>query len=81
MDVHDLRVAVEATGSYFFDKETMKHFGDTLSNYRVAAKPVLVETWSGEYLCWALHRKRPVKMGLQSIAYFDCSNFQRVHAK
>lgn len=78
MDVRELRLAVEARGSKFFDKDAMKCFGDTFSNYYVAAKPMLVEAASGSTMCWLLKRRRPVKMGLQSTAYFACDDFRRV---
>lgn len=48
--------------SHFFSKETLKFFGDTMSNYatRPLSKKVIV-----------LERKKPVKNGNQSDAYFD----------
>ena len=53
--------------SHYFDAETMRHFGDTMANYGVRT--------SGAY--WELYRKKPVKDGLQTSAYFDKTTFQR----
>ena len=72
MTKSELRAAVKATGSHYFDRETMKFFGDTMANYAVSSKPVEVETHTrGKVLCWELRRKRPVKHGLTASAYFD----------
>jgi len=58
----------------------MRFFGDTMRNYGVASKPVTVATHGGEQVeCWELYRRRPVKHGLQSPAYFATSDFRRVH--
>lgn len=53
-----------------------------MSNYGVRSNPVEVETWSqGTVLCWELYRKRPVKAGLQSSAYFAVDDYRLIHAK
>lgn len=54
--------------SHFFDRKTMQFFGDTMRNYGVTRHA------SG---CWELYRKRPVKYGLQSSAYFDPETFEQ----
>ena len=70
---------VTATGSLFFTRETMKHFGDTMRNYYVPVRPVPVSTFDGTtVMCWALQRRRPVKMGLYSTAYFAVDDSRRV---
>lgn len=80
MTPSDLKYHVTETGSSFFDRSSMKFFGDTMSNYGVRAKPVKVTTHSGEAReCWELYRKRAVKHGLRSASYFDCKTFERVH--
>jgi hypothetical protein len=81
--------------SYFFDRKSMKFFGDTMRNY--GARLVTItsrEVIEGESaifgeprqnvkktitVCWELYRKRPVKNGLQSSAYFDKNTFARIH--
>lgn len=40
MKPSELKSKVEATGSNFFDRKTMKAFGDTMANYGVRAQPV-----------------------------------------
>jgi hypothetical protein len=57
--------------THFFDRKTMKFFGDTMKNYGVVP--------CGE--CWELYRKRPVKNGLKDSAYFDKRDFRRVFCK
>jgi hypothetical protein len=70
-----LRYHVENTGSHFFDRTSMRFFGDTMANYYVPKKPVQV----GGVNCWALQRVHPVKGGLSGTTYFDCKTFNRVH--
>ena len=58
--------------SHFFDRKTMKFFGDTMRNYWVR------KTEIEGVAVWELFRKRPVKHGLQSSAFFRVSDFQQV---
>ena len=65
MTPSQLKHFVEETGSYFFTRDSMKFFGDTMRNYGVRSKPVQVVTVSGDIVeCWELYRRRPVKNGL-----------------
>ena len=67
--------------SHFFDSKTMRFFGDSMSNYRVSG-PVMVDTWSrGHVECWALERKRAVKNGLKTAAYFSTADFEQIQSK
>ena len=67
---------------YYFDRDSMKFFGDTMSNYYVPAATVEIETWSGEkHTCYELQRRRPVKHGLTKSAYFDVETFDVVLSK
>jgi hypothetical protein len=76
-----LKELVSATGSYFFTRSSMKFFGDTMHNYAVSSKPVTVTTPSGETVTvWELRRKRAVKHGLCSSAYFAIDDYRRVLA-
>lgn len=54
--------------SNFFARDTMKFFGDTLSNYRVVNHGKLYE----------LQRKNPVKNGLKGSAYFTVDTLSLV---
>ena len=62
---------------FFFDRSSMKFFGDTMSNFGVRSSEF--ENWQGEIIqCWELYRRRPVKHGLQSSHYFDKATFKQV---
>lgn len=69
MPPSQLKYKVQETGSYFFDRSSMKFFGDRMSNYGVRS--------AGEN--WELYRKRAVKHGLQSSSYFNKTTFKKVH--
>jgi len=56
--------------SFYFTRESMKFFGDTMKNYGVRSH--CANTWE-------LYRKEPVKNGLNSSTYFDKSNFKKVN--
>lgn len=58
----------------FFCRGNMKFFGDTMKNYGVRAK-VISTRRNPETKVWELYRKRPVKRGMQTSAYFDVSDF------
>jgi hypothetical protein len=75
MTKSELRQRVMETGSHFFDRSTMRFFGDTMANYGVLKNPVDINGVQ----CWVLYRRKPVKHGLCSSAYFDCQTFKRVH--
>ena len=64
-------------GSNFFSHQAMKCFGDTMSNF--GCRSATVKTRDGAQVeCWELWRKRPVKHGFASSAYFDKASFERV---
>jgi hypothetical protein len=82
MNKKELKDKIEATGSYFFTRNTMKFFGDTMKNYGVRTKSVKVETYTqGLVDCWELYRIHPVRHGLQDSAYFHKETFERIHSK
>jgi hypothetical protein len=56
-------------GSYFFSRDTMRFFGDTMRNYGVKDKGTYFE----------LYRKSPVKHGMRQSAYFDKLLFKRIN--
>ena len=58
--------------SHFFDRKTMKFFGDTMRNYRVRKTEIEgVDVWE-------LYRKKPAKHGLKSSAFFRATDFKQV---
>lgn len=75
----DLKYAVENSGQepHFFTRDSMKFFGDTMRNYGIK-KPTEIQTLSGPVLAFELYRRKPVKHGLDSSAYFCASTFRRV---
>lgn len=67
--------------SQFFARESMRFFGDTMTNYGVRAVQVRVNRHSPKTIDgFELYRKRPVKHGLQSSAYFSAHTFARVYS-
>ena len=61
--------------SHFFDRKTMQFFGDTMRNYGVRKAEI------EGVAVWELYRKRPVRHGLKSSAFFRTTDFQQVFEK
>ncbi len=58
-------------GGFFFSRETMKHWGDSMPNYGVRSCQ-FIDSYGKPHDGWELYRKRPVgSEGLTSSAYFD----------
>lgn len=55
--------------SFYFERKTMRFFGDTMKNYGVRAFPDFYE----------LYRKQPVKHGLKNSAFFDKTTFKKLY--
>ena len=67
---------------HYFDRKSMQFFGDTMSNYYVPAKTVMINSWSGDVIeFYELQRKRAVKEGLNKSAYFCIKTFTPVNGK
>ena len=82
MTVADLKAKVDALGSPFFSRNSMRFSGDTIGNYGVRPKPVYVSDLAGDVIpVWELYRRRPVKHGLQEPAYFCTETFHRRHGE
>jgi hypothetical protein len=69
-------------GGYFFDRATMRFFGDTMRNFGVRDGGT-IQTVSGkgieEIEVWELYRKRPVVCGLHGfVRYFRKDNGKEV---
>ena len=62
-------------GGHFFDRETMRFFGDTMSNYGVRNVKVFDKypdiNDAEPFEALELYRRRPVKHGLTSSKYFE----------
>lgn len=91
MTPSELKYHVENAGheSHYFARRSMKFSGDTMRNYGVRSATVHTAydaqgNYTGNHTegvpveCWELYRKRPVKHGLQSSAYFAKETFMRV---
>lgn len=70
MTPSDLKYHVEQTGSHFFERSSMKFFGDEMHNYGVRD--------AGDK--WELYRKHAVLHGLKSSAFFDKITFAKVQS-
>ena len=80
MNKTELKNNVESNGSHFFERSSMRFFGDTMANYYTPKNPVQVKCNDGNFVqCWELQRRKPVKHGLCESAYFSCVDFSRVH--
>lgn len=79
MTPSELKRQVEAAGHerYFFTRDTMKFFGDTMRNYGVT-ETVIINSTGNLVDCWELYRKRPVKHGMIDSAYFCKETFKRI---
>ena len=76
MTKSELKERVMATESHFFDRDTMKFFGDTMANYGV--RETKIDTYREESVeVYELYRRKPVKYGLQSSHYFDKKTFKK----
>lgn len=81
MTPSQLKAAVQETrtDSHYFDRDSMKFFGDTMGNYGVRSATINVR--DGSFIeCWELYRKRPVKNGLQKSTYFDKTTYKQLFA-
>ena len=70
MTASELRYLYERTNpdGLFFSRENMRWAGDTMRNYGVRRVSIMVDGVPTPGYC--LHRKRPVKHGLQTSAFF-----------
>jgi len=70
MTSSELKYKYEANNphGFFFTRETMRFFGDTMRNYGVVTHKDSYE----------LHRKTPVKHGNNNSAFFTKNNFKLI---
>jgi hypothetical protein len=74
MTPYELESETAETSPYFFTPNNMKFAGDTMSNY--GCRSTTIPGHEGPV--WELYRKRPVKCGLKTSAYFDTATFRQV---
>lgn len=87
MTPSELKYQIESRNpnSHFFSRANMRFAGDRMSNYGVRTATIQCHDYdeagnwkSGATVtveAWELYRKRPVKAGLQSSAYFNRETF------
>lgn len=80
MNASELKAAIVAAGheSHFFDRATMRTFGDTMRNYGVRDAGTITRACGETCGAWELYRRHPVKHGMQNSAYFDKATLRRV---
>lgn len=91
MTPSELKYRVEKAGHdrFFFTRDTMRFFGDTMANYGVRSTTVTIDEWvndkpTGRVItveAWELWRKRPVKHGMRDSTFFDKTTYARVFPK
>ena len=64
--------------SHYFDRKTMRFFGDTMRNYGVRKTAIVGHYDPLPVEVWELYRKRPVNHGVKSSAFFRVSDFQQI---
>jgi hypothetical protein len=82
MNASELKRLIEDAGTspHFFDRKTMKFFGDTMRNYGVQNSWIVAQ--DGEIVeVYKLYRRRPVRHGLFESAYFDKKTLKRRFSK
>jgi hypothetical protein len=78
--VRELKDKLDERGSHYFSKKAMSFFGDRMSNYGV--RSAVIDTHAGTNVSvWELYRKKPVKGGMQTSAYFDKSTLRQRYKK
>ena len=89
MTPRELKCNVEqGHDKFFFAREAMRFFGDTMRNYGVKDSGTIPYHYDDEgnnysetphtIEVWELYRKRPVNLGLTDSAYFDKRTYRRV---
>ena len=79
MTSSELKAKIEQAGQErdFFDRKTMRFFGDRMANYGV--RESVIDTYSETNVAvYELYRRKPVKHGLHSSAYFRRDTLARV---
>ena len=83
MTASDLKYKVEQAeyDRYFFTRDTMKFFGDTMRNYGVRDGGTIINNLDEKFEVWELYRKHPVKHGMSDSAYFCKSTFKIINRR
>jgi hypothetical protein len=83
MTASELKYQVEQHGKepFYFTRKTMQLFGDTMRNYGVSGPLQIVNNMGKTVPAWELFRRKPVKFGNSSSAYFNAVTFEREFPK
>lgn len=83
MRASELKAKVESANedSKFFSRGNMRFAGDTMSNFGVRGPLPFVTHLGDRIQVYELYRRRPVKEGLRSSAYFNADTFRQTHGK
>lgn len=86
MTVYTLKNRHEAAfpRSHFFDRDTLKFFGECLSSMNVLKRTARITTWSGDtHECYVLSKlsKNYPSGTRRTYAYFDASTYEEVFPK
>lgn len=76
MTPNELKYLTYKEEAHFFNRKTMKFFGDRMSNYGVTGATINTDTEQNVEV-WELYRKQPVKYGLNKSAYFDKKTYKQ----
>jgi hypothetical protein len=80
MTPSQLKAHVDATGSYYFSRETLRFFGDTMRNFAVYGPKDVTQRDGTKVKAWQLWRKRATKLAAGHVAYFDTTTYEHVSA-
>lgn len=82
MNLSTLVQKVRETGNTYFDKEEMRYFGDTITNFACNGETQhVVDILDNECTVYEVYRKRPNGRGLTDSVYFDSETFERKFLK
>lgn len=85
MTVYGLMREFEVRGvnPYFFSRDSLKFFGNRISEMRVLKRTAKITDYDGTdhecYVLSVLHRNHPRGIPTRGYYYFDTETFERIH--
>lgn len=77
MTSSQLKYKLEQKGSHFFNRKTMKFFGDTMVNFRLYSGEVTGRS-GNTHQVWCVQRKKSTKIPMDTVYYWDKETLERV---